>query len=188
MADKQVSIWQFSVGIAATIIVSVLASALSYCGTKDQIRAQRGENQRVHDSQLLKEISVAVSVVRQQLMAHAGALMELEGCLSQRNASIQLCRGKLDSFDAGKLVEAWTNLDGTLRAATPFLTSAKESPLLDKLSKLKKAHALSVDPLLPANSAESAAAIQAKTKTTMDSLTDIEDKLLTAVAERARAQ
>lgn len=182
MASKPVSSKQFLIGIAVTVAVSVL----SFIGTWKQISTQRAENQRVHDSQRLREINGAVSSVRQQLMSHAGALLELESCMSRKAASFQRCRPALDSFDAGALVEAWNNLDGTVRAATPFFTSGEEAPLLDRLLTIKKSHAASIDPLLPANSVESTSVIRAKIQATMSDLRAVEEALLTAVTKRAR--
>ena len=86
MASKPVSSWQFWAGILVTVGVSVL----SYIGTKEQIGVQRAENQRVHDSQRLREMSGAVSAVRQQLMSHAGALLELESCMSRKGGAFSV--------------------------------------------------------------------------------------------------
>ena len=184
MASKPVSSKQFVIGIAVTVGVSIL----SFIGTYTQMSAQRAENQRVHDSQRLREISGAVSSVRQQLMSHAGALLELESCMSRRTASFPRCRSTLDSFDAGALIEAWDKLDGTVKAAAPFLTSKEEAPLLDRLLALKKSHTSSIDPLLPANSVQSASAIRMKVQATMNDLRTVEEGLLAAVMKRARNQ
>lgn len=186
MAGKPVSTTQFWWGIAANIVVSTVAAGVAYAATYHQIRAQRAENQRSQDSQQLKDISMAVSGVGQQLRGHALALMQFEGCIKQRKATMQRCRGTLNTFDAGKLFDAWATLEATVNAATPLLISGKEAPLLDELKAAREKHTASIDPLLPANSAESASAIQMKTTITMDRLKDIEKELLAAVAERAR--
>lgn len=187
--SEAVSKRQFWVGIVATILVTVIATLGSCVTTLWQIKAQRAESQRAQDSQNLKEIGVAASALRQQLGSYVLALLQFEGCMKQPKATVQRCRGALYSHDADALGQAWTTLDGTIRAASPLFTSKEEAPLLESLRKLRAAYADSINPLLPTDaSAERAAAIAKKTRDAIDQLSETEEALLRAVTKRASTQ
>src|SRR5438105_1098884 len=120
MAARQVTSWEFWIGVIVTILTSGAATFCSYQSTKDQIALQRDETKRAHASTLLKEISIGVADVRQHLLSYAGMALQLEKCLAASNASLQGCSRLPFAFDGILAQKAWRDLDANIKGAEPF--------------------------------------------------------------------
>lgn len=185
MSSKPTSSREFYWGIGITIAVTLISVWGSHWSTRAQISAQNAENQRINDSKLLREISLSVSTVREQLSGYVGMLLEVESCMKQRKASPNSCWRIPHSFDLGAARKAWAELDGSIRGATPFL-SDEESLALAELKEVKASHYKAVDPLLPATTPKAVVAIRERTVATMGKLAELESRLDSAVGRRSQ--
>ena len=179
--SKQLTLWQFITGL----LLSLLATYCSYKQTGNQIAAQGAENQRVHDSARLREVSTAVSEVRQQLFSYASMAVEIQVCLSKPKVNAQTCLRVPYDYDGIAAQKAWSNLDASIRAARPFFASEAEVKLLGALDTAKESHRAAIQPLLPPDSVGKAKAVQSATELTINTLGQVEGQLEKVVMQRA---
>src|SRR5438874_555081 len=106
MADA-LTFKQFWVGIGLTIATTIATVGLGIWQTKSSIDANSSEQDRVHASALLKELTLAISEVQGQLRAHASMFFEVEGCLLKSQKNPPRCWNRTYTFDPAKTQKAW---------------------------------------------------------------------------------
>jgi hypothetical protein len=190
---------QFWSGISLTIITTVISVCLgvwqtrttvesSYKATQEQIAADRRENEQVHASSLLKELSLAIDEVRGQLVSHASMFFEMEACLDKATKNPSACWSRVYAFDPTEAQKAWVSLDASIRAASPFLVTKQEIDLLDRLREQKITHQEHVNPALAPKSVSEAQSIRSTILATAKSLSIAKDQLEKVVSQRARGK
>jgi rubrerythrin len=165
-----------------------LTIAVGAWQTRLQIAAQGAENERVHASTLLKELSVAINDVREQLRSHASMFLEMEDCLNKAGSNSSRCWKKQHDFDPALAQKAWRNLDAEIKSASPLLVASKEVELLRELQKIKASHQTELRNLLPPKSSKGAEQIRNRILMTGERLEKVEEDLANLVSERTRRQ
>jgi hypothetical protein len=191
--SKPVTRLQFWFGIGVTIgttvifaVVNVWQTRTTYKATQEQIAANRRENEQVHASSLLKELSLAIDEVRGQLVSHASMFFEMEACLDKAIKNPPACWARVYTFDPTEAQKAWVSLDASIRAASPFLVTKQEIDLLDRLRELKITHQKHLNLALPPKSVSEAQAIRSTILETTESLSTAKDDLEKAISQRVR--
>jgi hypothetical protein len=191
--SKPVTRLQFWAGIVVTIITTVIFAFVNvwqtqttYKATQEQIAANRRENEQVHASSLLKELSLTIDEVRGQLVSHASMFFEMEACLDKATKNPSACWARVYTFDPTEAQKAWVSLDASIRAASPFLVTEQEIDLLDRLRELKITYQEHLNLVLPPKSVSEAQAVRSTILATAESLSTAKDQLEKVVSQRVR--
>ena len=188
---------QFWVGTGVTIASTILTVVVGALQTRESVRssteqtlalivANRNENDRVHASTVLREISVAIDGVRVQLRAYGSMLFEIESCGGAVREKLRRCQERYN-FNPQLAQDAWANLDATIKAASPFLVGKHEAQLLVRLQELKMSLQKEVSPHLPA-SPTTAARIRTVVEKISNAVSRASDELANVISQRTQAK